>query len=280
MNRLKLVAAFILVTGLYSQEVLAASTSDTLDLLRGKLSDALPKDIGTALLPNEAEEIAEGREVAASLLALAAPVNNPELQAYVNATGRWIASHSERPDLPWHFVVIDTPDLNAFAVPGGYILLTAGLYQSLADPAELAGVLAHEIAHVVARHHLKATLSNRLVTEGSRQLGKQLKQGDNALTRNLLGAGASLLSSKLDQSSEFEADRMAVVLASRAGFDPYGLPSVLHHFEEFASSDNRVSMLFSTHPQPQVRLRQLDAAMADRFADITIGNLTGQLPPL
>jgi len=121
MNRLKLVAAFILVTGLYSQEVLAASTSDTLDLLRGKLSDALPKDIGTALLPNEAEEIAEGREVAASLLALAAPVNNPELQAYVNATGRWIASHSERPDLPWHFVVIDTPDLNAFAVPGGYI---------------------------------------------------------------------------------------------------------------------------------------------------------------
>ena len=131
---------------------------DALKKLDSKLGKLVNKNIADLILPTAAEEIAAGRQVAASLLAVVPTLNDPQLQRYVNQLGRWLASHSERPDLPWHFAVIDSPDLNAFAIPGGYILITRGLYQSLSDPAELAGVLSHEIAHVVARHHLKARL--------------------------------------------------------------------------------------------------------------------------
>jgi beta-barrel assembly-enhancing protease len=250
---------------------------DTLKKLGERLGKVVPKDIAALILPAEAEEVAAGRQVAASLLAVAPPINDPGLQRYVNLIGRWVASHSERPDLPWHFGVIDSPDLNAFAVPGGYILITRGLYESLSEPSELAGVLAHEIAHVVARHHLKAALSAKLIAEGSLQIGKVLAPGEEEVARRLVGAGATLMSRKLDQGVEFEADQMGVVLAARAGFDPFGLPAVLTRLEAFSSSDNRVSLLFRTHPLPAARLQQLDAVMGDKLSSYT---QTGAPAPL
>jgi len=239
---------------------------DALKKLSGQFGQVIPKDVAAWIMPNELDEVAAGRQVAASLLAVAPPLNDPGLQRYVNLIGRWVASHSERPDLPWHFGVIDSPDLNAFAVPGGYILITRGLYETLLEPSELAGVLAHEIAHVVARHHLKAALSAKLITEGSLLIGKALAPGDEEVTLRLVGAGATLLSRKLDQSVEFEADQMGVVLAARAGFEPFGLPAVLARLEALPNSDDRVSLLFRTHPLPASRLRQLDAVMGDKLA--------------
>lgn len=242
---------------------------EALKKLSGQLGKVIPKDVAALIMPTEAEEVAAGRQVAASLLAVAPPVNDPGLQRYVNLVGRWVASHSERPDLPWHFGVIDSADLNAFAVPGGYILITRGLYETLSEPSELAGVLAHEIAHVVARHHLKAALSAKLITEGSLLIGKVLAPGDEEVTLRFVGAGATLLSRKLDQGVEFDADQMGVVLAARAGFEPFGLPAVLSRLEALPNSDDRVSLLFRTHPLPAARLRQLDAVMGDKLASYT-----------
>lgn len=252
-------------------------TLKNIDATLGKLSN---KNITDLILPSVAQEVEAGRLVAASLLAVAPPLDDPKLQGYVNQLGRWIASHSERPDLPWHFGVIDSTELNAFAIPGGYILLTRGLYQRLSDPSELAGVLAHEIAHVVARHHLKAELTAKIISEGTRRVGDILASDEKDATRRFLGTGASLVSRKLDKSTEFEADQMGVVLATRAGFEPFGLPSVLTKLEAVPNSDNRVSQLFHTHPLPAARLAQLDKIMGDRLIHYTQSGEPEPLPPI
>ena len=117
--------------------------------------------------PSKAEEIALGREITGSLLGAAPLVKDEALQKYVNQVGRWVANQSERADLPWKFGVIDSADLNAFAAPGGYVLLTKGLYLKMQSEAQLAGVLGHEIAHVVKKHQLKVLQKQQLLGYGA-----------------------------------------------------------------------------------------------------------------
>src|SRR5690606_26282584 len=105
-------------------------------------------------------EVDIGKGVAANLLGAAPLVKDEKLQAYVNRLGWWLVQHTERTDLVWHFGVLDTDSLNAFAAPGGYVFITRGLLLNMRNEAELAGVLAHEIAHVLQRHHLAAIQKN------------------------------------------------------------------------------------------------------------------------
>ena len=113
--------------------------------------------------PSKEEEVALGREITGSILGAAPLVKDEALQKYVNQVGRWVASQSERADLPWKFGVIESTDLNAFAAPGGYVLITKGLYQKLQNEAQLAGVLGHEIAHIVKKHQLKVLQKQQLL---------------------------------------------------------------------------------------------------------------------
>jgi predicted Zn-dependent protease len=209
------------------------------------------------------EEIAIGRQIAGNLLGAAPLVRDRQLQKYVNNVGRWVASQSERPDLPWHFGVIESDDVNAFAMPGGYVFVTKGLYRRLQSEADLAGVLGHEIGHVIRKHHLKLLQQSRLVDIGGKLVAK--RAGENEKIRNLIGSGAEIVARSLDKQSEFEADRIGVVLATRAGYDPFGLPEVLQDIGHFAKDDGAVALLFKTHPLPDDRLAQLGLAMDDRF---------------
>ncbi|MDD4910972.1 MAG: M48 family metalloprotease [Sideroxydans sp.] len=213
--------------------------------------------------PTEAEEVAIGRQIAGNLLGVAPLVKDDKLQKYVNRIGTWVASQSERPDLAWHFGVIQSDDVNAFAAPGGYIFITLGLYRTLQSEADLAGVLGHEVGHVVRQHHLKVLQKSKLVDAGGKMLSQSL--GGNSKAQEFIGSGAEIVARGLDKDAEFEADRMGVVLATRAGYDAYGLPSVLQQIGHAAKDDDRVALLFKTHPLPEDRLNKLDAAMADRF---------------
>lgn len=219
---------------------------------------------------SQEEEIAIGHQIAGSLLGAAPLVKDRPLQQYINHVGRWIASQSERPDLPWHFGVIQSDDINAFAIPGGYVYVTRGLYRLLGSEADLAGVLGHEIGHVVRKHHLKLLQQSRLLNLGGEVLSKQA--GENQQIRRLIGSGAEVVARSLDKQSEFEADRMGVVLAARAGYDPFGLPEVLQNIGHAAKNEGAVALLFKTHPLPDARLKQLGLAMADRF-DATNGRV-------
>jgi predicted Zn-dependent protease len=275
MRRIVSLCLFSLLAG-----ALVAGGAAQADKLRDKLVQKLHESKRLLLAVSEEDEIRVGREVAASLLGVAPLVPDEGLQRYVNTVGRWIAMQSERPDLPWHFGVIESADVNAFAAPGGYILLTRGLYANLADESELAGVLAHEIAHVLRRHHIELMRQSLLIAEGGKLIERRLRADKDALVKNLVGNGAEMLARRLDREAEFEADRMAVVLAARAGYDPYGLPAVLQRIAAAARDDDRLRLLFSTHPPPADRLAQLAAAMGVRLVPFENPGAGGRLHPL
>jgi predicted Zn-dependent protease len=227
------------------------------------------KDLATAAGGmDEKEEIAVGREVAGRMLGAAPLVADPGLQAYVNRVGRWVASQTERPELPWHFGVIDSPAINAFAAPGGYVLITRGLYEILDSEAQLAGVLGHEIGHIVQRHHVTVMQKSAAISAGA-----QVAQARDrsAIVSNLIGTGAEVFARGLDKSAEFEADRMGVVLAARAGYSPYGLVEVLHKLSARGSEDASLALLFKTHPHPGERLTEIGEALAPRAAALPAG---------
>ncbi|MDD2932335.1 MAG: M48 family metallopeptidase [Methylotenera sp.] len=220
--------------------------------------------------PSKDEEIALGREIAGNLLGAAPLVKDAALQKYVNAVGRWVASQSERPDLPWRFGVIESDDLNAFAAPGGYIMLTKGLYRQLTNEAQLAGVLGHEIAHVVKKHQLKVLQKQQLLNAGAGFLsGKYAK--DNNLISKAIGSGAEISARSLDKSAEYEADRLGLSYATRAGYEPYGLPDVLQALGHTSKNDDSVALLFKTHPHPDDRLSALGDAVGSRLDSVKDG---------
>ena len=107
------------------------------------------------VLMSEPQEIQMGAQAHLDVLKEVAALDNPGLQAYVDVVGQRLAKLSHRPNLHWHFTVVDSPDVNAFALPGGYVYITRGLMAYLNSEAELAGVVGHEIGHVTARHGVR-----------------------------------------------------------------------------------------------------------------------------
>jgi predicted Zn-dependent protease len=125
--------------------------------------------------------------------------------------------------------------------------------------AELAGVLAHEIAHVLKKHHLKAMQKGAQMELAGAAVSNLARQERNAPGREkLLAAGTELFSRGLDKSDELEADRLGVVIAARAGYDAYGLPSVLQTLQAMNPEDSGVALMFKTHPAPAERLDALE----------------------
>ena len=220
--------------------------------------------------PSVEEEIALGRNITGSLLGAAPLVKDDALQQYVNKVGRWVASQSERADLPWKFGVIESADINAFAAPGGYVLITKGLYQKLTNEAQLAGVLGHEIAHVVKKHQLKVLQKQQLLNAGSSWLKEKFAKG-NKLADKAIGSGAEISARSLDKDAEFEADRMGMVLASRAGYDVYGLAEVLQTMAQTNKNDSTVALLFKTHPAPDERLAKLGDSTGSQLDNLKAG---------
>jgi predicted Zn-dependent protease len=215
---------------------------------------------------SEPQEIALGEGIASNLLGAAPLLDNPAAQQYVNRVGRWLTLQTERPDLPWQFGVLDDNDVNAFAAPGGYVFITKGLLAQMNSEAELAGVLAHEISHVLRKHHLQAIKKGARTELLSELANEALKdKGANSALNKLVSAGTEVYARGLDKSDEFEADRMGVVIAARGGYDPYGLPAVLQTLQSINPSDSSVALMFKTHPALADRLSLLDKEMSGQF---------------
>ena len=226
---------------------------------------------------SQEDEIGLGHALTASFLGASPLHPDANLQRYVNRVGRWIALHSSRPDLPWTFSVIDTETINAFAMPGGSIIVSSGLIKRLGSEAELAGVLAHEIAHVVKKHQLAAIQTNMKAdfwkSVGTSVAADHVRIGGGAVGSQvgaiakpyLLDAAGNLIKDgfflrPLDRGLESEADHLAVVLATRAGYDPYGLTGAMQMLAEHQGGGDAASV-FSTHPSPADRLADIEKFM-------------------
>jgi len=230
----------------------------SLDLLTGNVS--------------QDEEIKIGRNVISGLLGAAPLVKSKELQNYINKVGYWIALQSERPNLPWSFGVINSPNINAFAAPGGYIVITLGLYQLLENESQLAGILAHEISHVIKKHHLdaiskssKGELLGALAVNAASSEHKKIMQ-------KLVNSSVQIYANGLDKKFEFAADRRGIVLAARAGYDPYALLDVLTTLKSINQRNDSMAVFLNTHPPLSDRLTVLEGLTDEYMSKFSIPN--------
>jgi predicted Zn-dependent protease len=200
----------------------------------------------------EAEERQLGADVSAKLRERYGVVQDAGVHKYVTLVGAVVARNSSRADLPWTFIVLDTDAVNAFAAPGGFVHITRGALALMQDEAELAGVLAHEIIHVMSRHTIRAIQKGKV--EGA--LAK-------AATRSafLEGLGNRLyavtLENSFDRGEEMESDRFGAALANDAGYHPAGLVAFLNHLADRNKAVQERSGVFASHPETKARTEEL-----------------------
>ncbi len=224
---------------------------------------------------SEQMELTEGAKAHQQVLQEYGVVKDARLQAYVNSLGQRLAKQSHREQLQWHFTVLDSPEINAFALPGGYVYVTRGIMAHLQNEAELAGVIGHEIGHVTARH-------------GAQRATRQQDAGLGVLAASVLGAvlesqgmsGAGRLASDLSQTvasgyiasysrdQELQADNLGAEYLARTAYDPRHMVNVINSLkslERFAADQARAEgravktsgTWLSSHPSNDQRLQQI-----------------------
>jgi predicted Zn-dependent protease len=221
-------------------------------------------------LMSEEREIATGRKFDPKIRKQYGVYDDPELQAYVTRIGKKLAAQSHRPNLVYRFTVLDSPQVNAFALPGGYIYITRGLMAYLNSEAELAAVLGHEIGHVTAKHAVRQYTASTAASIGytiAALFNRGLANQNAANLFNILG---SALISGYGREHELEADRLGAEYLARAGHDPQailGVLGVLKNQEEFekerAEIEGREARVyhgvFASHPSADKRLQEVVA---------------------
>ncbi|MCH8311991.1 MAG: M48 family metalloprotease [Nitrospinae bacterium] len=180
---------------------------------------------------------------------------NAALQNYVNLVGQSVAEVSDRPEIDYHFAVLNTDNPNAFATPGGYVFVSVGLLRMLQNEAQLAGVLGHEIAHITRKHALK-TLQRSKVLSGLSGLTLAAMDADEGLFDQVINEVADVLFTRgLDRDLEFEADKLGMEYAYRMGYHPAGLKDFIKILGQASSRGS--SIFLSTHPGPGARFQAL-----------------------
>ena len=223
--------------------------------------------VGPALynVLSDDDEAAFGRAAAARLAKDMPMLDDPVIDAYLSTVGGDLARNSRRNNITYHFRVIDSPQVNSFAVPGGYIFVTRGLLDFLQSESELAGVLAHEISHIVARHGSdelsRQLIAAKLATQGARLVGVS---DDSALKMldTVGGPVVAFVQRPLNQVQELEADRLGVYNMTRAGWNPVGYQRALERYRD-ADNNSALTQLLSNHPPAQVRIEAVKLEIAD-----------------
>jgi predicted Zn-dependent protease len=214
---------------------------------------------------SEAQEIELGRKMHPQILQQYGRFDDEELQQYVNEVGQRIAVKSHRPNLQYTFTVLDSEDVNAFALPGGYVYITRGIMAYLNSEAELAAVLGHEIGHVTARHSVRQQTGATAAGVGAMVVGILTGSGDLANVANMAG---SALVSGYGRDMELEADELGAEYLNRIGYEPEAMIDVVRLLKnqemleiQMARQENRKPRVyhgvFASHPDNDTRLREV-----------------------
>ncbi|HEV7994275.1 MAG TPA: M48 family metallopeptidase [Gemmatimonadaceae bacterium] len=212
--------------------------------------------LSVACQVSEDQEVQLGRQNAEQVNAQLRLVRDPVVTSYVRDLGLSIAKTTSRADLDWQFFIVDSREVNAFALPGGFIYVNRGLIERAQHLDELAGALGHEIGHVVRRHSVsqmeKQTGANVAVG-----LGCTLTRLCNSdVARAAIQVGGAALFARYSRRDEAEADSEAVVNVIRAGLDPEGIPVLFRRLiEERRTSPLRIEAFFASHPLEEDRIR-------------------------
>lgn len=245
--------------------------------MMGALGQKMNSALGTAekVAPKSeeeqsAEELALGPAIAGRVLGARPLWGDAQAQTRVNVIGRWVASQSSRPELPWTFGVIDESEINAFAAPGGYILVTRGLYELLSTDSEVAAVLGHEISHVVQRDHYNVIRKQELTAMGKDTVSAQVQTGPSPAEiyarQYVEEHGATILLTSLDRDAEFRSDKAAEIYLARSGTNPMALYSVLQKMLALGEKSASLAQLYKTHPPLDARLDRIDERGYEKLA--------------
>jgi beta-barrel assembly-enhancing protease len=204
---------------------------------------------------DEDEEVELGDQAASQLNSQLAIVTDPQVNSYINGLGRAIAARTGRANLKWRFYVVNSPEINAFAVPGGHIYVNRGLIDQTARLSELAGTLGHEIGHVVERHSVKQMEHARNANIGVTIFCTLTSTCDNQLAQAVIAVGGSAYMARYSRLDESQADSSAVVNVIRAGIDPEGIPLLFEKLVQVrARRPGQVEEWFLDHPLEESRI--------------------------
>jgi predicted Zn-dependent protease len=213
-----------------------------------------------------------GRGVAATVAGRWHVLNDAALNDYVNMVGTVVAQQSPRfTELPFRFAVLDTDEINAFATPGGYVFVTRGALELMESEAELAGVLAHEVAHVDQKHVLDQLRKQNMLA------GAQSEADLNGfLLDQAVGRLTGVIFTGVGRENELESDSIGMVYAAAAGYRPDGLVTFVRRLQQNESNPRRgrfLAELKVTHPEPAVRVAALERQAAAEHLDLNSGQL-------
>lgn len=204
-------------------------------------------------------EVTFGREIAARILGRFKSYDHPELEKYVNLVGLALVKNTNRPELDFHFTVLDTREINAYATPGGYVFVTAGALAQMQDESELAGVLAHEIGHVTEMHvvkELKIKGADDSATSGLARLVGGSTESAKAAFGQAVDKGLNMIfNDTYKREDEMQADRVSVTVATLSGYDASGLA---HYLARVRSQKEKTTIADDIHPTFASRINQIN----------------------
>ncbi len=251
-------------------------------MLLGIMQRLLLLSISTVLLAGCAistqREIDMGTDYSRQINAQLPIVKDPEITRYINLLGDSIARVTDDRNLDWHFFIVDSPDVNAFAVPGGYVYVNRGLIERTTTMNQLAGVLGHEIGHVVKRHSVKQMQKGERLNFGV-LLGCILTPvcSNGGATAVQIGGGLAMAS--FSRNDEAEADQEGISNVMRAAIDPRGIPEMFRILikERSDRPSSGLDAWFRTHPMEEDRVKATEATIS-RFSRSVLDRLTRDTP--
>jgi predicted Zn-dependent protease len=225
------------------------------------------------------QDVQAGRQAAAQVERQMPILRDAQATAYVNAIVRRLAAQAPGPEFRYQAKVVNSPEINAFALPGGYIYVNRGLIRAVRNEAELAGVIAHEIAHVAERHGTEQATKAYGAQAGVGLLAQVLGGRDRrlGLPEQIIGTlGVNAAFMKFSRNAEHEADRVGASIMARAGYDPMAMASFFDLLQaQKRSNPNAVAKFFSSHPPASDRSARIraNAAQLGRGNGRQVGNL-------
>ena len=222
----------------------------------------------------EAEEIKLGGDVSLKIRERFGVVQDPAVHKYVTLVGTMLTERTQRPGLPWTFVVLDTDGVNAFAAPGGFVHVTRGALALIRSEAELAGVLGHEVAHVAQKHTVNAIRKSKAVQIGTSETSSNRSAFLGALANR---AYDMVLENSFDRGDELDADREGIILVQKAGYAGIGLSEFLARLAERNKGQAEKNGLFASHPETQERIAKVKQLAGSKPGATVAGRYTSTI---
>lgn len=232
----------------------------------------------TACAVSTQQEVQLGMDYAQQINAQLPMVNDPEINRYINVLGDSIAKLSDERNLDWHFYIVNSKEVNAFAVPGGFIYVNRGLIERADNLSQLAGVLGHEIAHVTERHSIEQMQKAQTANIGVTLACVLTKVCDSQAAGAAINIAGGAVFARFSRKDESEADRKAVEYVKRAGLDPRGIPDMFEKLlAERKTRPAGVESWFATHPLEEDRIAET-RALIGKVDPVILQSLNADTP--